>query len=55
VKVLKKFFKKNIQQSGETFVVNKQVNESAGKKIMKDTMSMQDFIDTTVLSFLLVQ
>lgn len=48
---IKEVFQENIQQSGETFVVNKQVNESAGKKIMKDTMSMQDFIDTTVLSF----
>jgi len=47
----KEVFQENVQQIGETFVVNKNINERAGKKITKDTMSLQDFIDTTVLSF----
>ena len=33
------------------FVVNKNINDRAARKIMKDTISLQDFIDTTVLSF----
>ena len=48
---LKEVFQENVQQSGETFVVNKRTNDSASRKIMKDTMSMQDFLDTTILSF----
>ena len=48
---LKEVFQENVQQVGETFAVNKNTNESAGRKIMKDTMSLQDFLDTTILSF----
>lgn len=44
-------FQENIQQAGETFVINKDVNELAGQKLLKDTMSLQDFMDTTILSF----
>jgi hypothetical protein len=49
---LKEVFQENVQQIGEVFAVNKNINEIAGKKILKDTMSMQDFLDTTILSFL---
>ena len=48
---LKEVFQENVQQVGETFAVNKNTNESAERKIMKDTMSLQDFLDTTILSF----
>jgi len=48
---LKEVFQENVQQIGEVFAVNKNINEIAGKKILKDTMSMQDFLDTTILSF----
>lgn len=41
----------NIQQAGETFVVNRDVNELAGQELLKDTMSLQDFMDTSILSF----
>ena len=41
----------NIQQAGETFVINKDVNELAGQELLKDTMSLQDFMDTSILSF----
>lgn len=48
---LAEVFQENIQQAGETFVINKDVNELAGQKLLKDTMSLQDFMDTTILSF----
>ena len=48
---IKEVFQENVQQSGEMFVVNKNTNDRAARKIMKDTISLQDFIDTTVLSF----
>ena len=48
---IKEVFQENVQQSGEMFVVNKNINDRAARKIMKDTISLQDFIDTTVLSF----
>ena len=48
---LKEVFQENVQQSGETFIVNKNVNDAAGQLLMKDTMSLQDFYDTTILSF----
>jgi len=44
-------FQENIQQAGETFVINRDINELAGEKILNDTMSLQDFMDTSVLSF----
>ena len=44
-------FQENIQQAGEVFVINKDVNELAGQNLLKDTMSLQDFMDTTILSF----
>jgi len=47
----KEMFQENVQQIGETFAVNRNVNDRAGRKILKDTMSLQDFIDTSVLSF----
>jgi hypothetical protein len=45
-------FQENVQQLGETYIINKDVNELAGKKILKDTMSLKDFIDTSLLSFI---
>lgn len=49
---LKELFQENVQQAGEVFMINKDINEEAGKKILDDTMSLQDFMDTSILSFL---
>ena len=48
---LKEVFQENVQQAGETFIVNKNVNKEAGEKIMKDTITLDEFINTSILSF----
>lgn len=48
---LKELFQENIQQGGETLLVNKETNKQAGKKILKDSISVDDFINTSILSF----
>jgi len=42
----------NIQQIGEQEIVNADVNELAGQKILKDTYTYQDFVNTSGLAFL---
>ena len=48
---LKEVFQENVQQIGEVYGVNRDINEIAGKNFLKDTISGQDFMDTIVLSF----
>jgi len=40
----------NIQQVGQSYVIGKNVNEIAGKEIMANTISGDEFINTTILS-----
>ena len=47
----KEVIQENIQQVGE-IGVNKLTNEQAGKKIMNETMSGDDFMNTSILSFI---
>lgn len=46
----KEVFQENVQQAGETYVINKNINEFAKKEIMADTISGDQFINTTILS-----
>jgi hypothetical protein len=48
---LAEVIQENVQQVGETYVINKDVNRLAGQQILQDSMSLQDFMDTTILSF----
>ena len=48
----KEAIQENIQQKGEQEVVNANINELAGQKILKDNYTYQDFINTSGLSFL---
>ena len=41
----------NIQQIGEYKIINKNINKAAGVDFLKDTYSMDDFIETSILSF----
>lgn len=49
---LKEFGQENIQQAGEAFVVNANVNEEAGQEIARDTITMDEFVNTSIISFL---
>jgi len=49
---LKETFQENIQQGGEAFVVNRNINEEAGQEIARDTITMDEFVNTSILSFL---
>ena len=48
---LKELFQENIQQAGEVLLVNKETNKQAGKEILKDSISVDDFVNTSILSF----
>ena len=48
---LKEFFQENVQQAGEVLLVNKNTNELAGVKFKKDDITIDDFINTSILSF----
>tara|TARA_R110002153_G_scaffold258461_1_gene417858 strand:+ start:2929 stop:9447 length:6519 start_codon:yes stop_codon:yes gene_type:complete len=48
---VKEFVQENVQQAGERFVVNPSLNKIAGEKIMADTISGDEFINTSMLSF----
>ena len=48
---LKELVQENVQQAGEVFVVNDRINDLAGKNIVRDTITMDEFINTSVLSF----
>jgi len=47
----KEVVQENIQQFGETTIVNKRLNEAAGIDFMKDDYSRKEFMETSVLSF----
>ena len=47
----KELVQENIQQSAETYVVNPRLNAVAGENILKDTMSFDEFVNTSILSF----
>ena len=48
---VKEFIQENVQQAGERFVVNPDINERAGQKIMADTITGEEFVNTSILSF----
>ena len=48
---MKELIQENVQQAGERFVVNRDINERAAKKIMVDTISGDEFINTSILSY----
>lgn len=47
----KEVIQENIQQAGEFSLVNEGINKEVGFDLMKNTYSVKDIIDTTVLSF----
>ncbi len=42
----------NVQEFGNVYKINKGINEAAGQKILRDTITMSDVAQTTILSFL---
>jgi hypothetical protein len=48
----KEAIQENIQQAGESLWINAQKNIEAGKEISNETMSFDDFVNTSALSFL---
>jgi len=48
---LAEMFQENVQQGGEAFVVAPNINEVAGKEIIRDTISLQEFLNTSILSY----
>ena len=46
----KEVVQENIQQSGQAFVIGDNINEAAGREIMNDTITGDQFINTTILS-----
>jgi len=48
---IKEFFQENVQQAGERFVVNPRINDRAAQKIMADTITGEEFVNTSILSF----
>jgi hypothetical protein len=47
----KEAVQENIQQAGESLWINAQKNIEAGKEISDETMSFDDFVNTSILSF----
>ena len=47
----KEVVQENIQQAGENLIVNKNINEAAGQKILNQTYTIEDVINTSILSF----
>jgi hypothetical protein len=48
---LAEVFQENVQQGGKAFVIAPGINEVAGKEIMKNTISLQEFKTTSLLSY----
>ena len=46
----KEFVQENIQQAGQAYVIGSDINEQAAQEIMKDTISMDDFWNTSIIS-----
>lgn len=49
---VKESVQENVQQAGESLLINAQKNLEAGKEISDETMSYDDFINTSILSFM---
>ena len=47
----KEVIQENIQQFGESNIVNASLNEALGKEFVDDNYSMKDFIETSIMSF----
>ncbi len=47
----KEVFQENIQQGGENYLVNASVNLDAGVKFLQETISGDEFVNTSILSF----
>ena len=47
----KELVQENVQQAGEVFVVNDRVNANAGRNIVRDTITVDEFYTTAILSF----
>jgi hypothetical protein len=48
---LKELGQENVQQTGEALIVNRNINQEAGQKIAEDTITLDSFINTSILSF----
>ena len=47
----KEFVQENVQQFGETEIVNRNINERAGQEFLQQEYGLKDFIQTSILSF----
>tara|TARA_B110000238_G_scaffold147482_1_gene159024 strand:+ start:424 stop:7950 length:7527 start_codon:yes stop_codon:yes gene_type:complete len=47
----KEFFQENIQQGAQAYIIGSDINEKAGQEIMKETINMDDFYNTSIISF----
>ncbi len=47
---LKEFIQENIQQGGQAYVIGDNINEQAGQEIMRDTISADEFMNTSIIS-----
>jgi len=48
---VKEFVQENVQQIGERYYVNPSINDRAAQKIMATTITGEEFINTSILSF----
>ena len=46
----KEFIQENIQQGGQAYVIGDNINEQAGQEIMRDTISADEFMNTSIIS-----
>ena len=46
----KEFFQENIQQGTQAYIIGSDINEQAGEQIMKETISLDDFANTSIIS-----
>ena len=46
----KEAVQENVQQLGETYLINKKINDLAGQEIKKDAYTLEDFVNTSILS-----
>ena len=46
----KEFIQENIQQAGQAYVIGANINEQAGQEIMRDTISGDEFMNTSIIS-----
>ena len=49
---MREAIQENVQEFGNVYRINKGINEAAGQKILRDTITMSDVAQTTILSFL---